>query len=53
MFEEFFENAEPGNIKSEPQRAAKRLLKKLESSKSVKTLDDKRLLKKHVAGKFA
>lgn len=53
MFEDLFENTELGNIKSEPQRAAERLLKTLESSKSIKTLDDKTLLKEHVARKFA
>lgn len=53
MFEELFEKVELGSIKSEPQRAAVRLLETLESSKSVKTLDDKLLLKEHVARKFS
>ncbi len=54
IFEEFFESAGLENtIKSEPQKAAERLLATLSSSKSVKTLDDKRLLKAHVARKFA
>ncbi len=53
MFEELFEKVELGSIKSEPQRAAARLLETLESSKSVKTLDDKLLLKEHVARKFS
>lgn len=54
MFEEFFENAAlGGGIKSAPQRAAERLLKSLDASKPVKTLDDKQLLKEHVARKFA
>lgn len=54
MFEELFEKAEMADsIKSESQRAAERLLKALESSKPVQTLDDKELLKNHVARKFA
>ena len=54
MFEEFFENAEAGGyMKSENQKAAERLLKNLETSKSVHQMDDKQLLKKHVARKFA
>ncbi len=40
-------------IKSEQQRSAERLLKTLELSKSVKTLDDKSLIEKHVARKYA
>jgi hypothetical protein len=54
IFEEFFESTSLENpIKSEPQKAAERLLAILDSSKPVKTLDDKTLLKEHVAGKFA
>lgn len=54
IFEEFFENSElEGKLKSESQKAAERLLKTLASSKPIKTLDDKRLLKEHVARKFA
>lgn len=53
IFEEFFENTDTTDIKSVTQMAAERLLKKLESSSPVKALDDKKLLKKHVAGKFA
>lgn len=53
MFEEFFENAEAtGSIKSETQKAAERLLKSLESSRPLPTLDDKQLIKDHVARKF-
>jgi hypothetical protein len=53
MFEELFEKAEiADSIKSEPQRAAERLLQTLESRKEIKTLDDKNLLKNHVARKF-
>ena len=54
MFEELFEKAEiADSIKSEPQRAAERLLQALESRRAIKTLDDKKLLKNHVARKFA
>lgn len=53
MFEELFETAEAKGIKSEPQRAAGRLLESLESSQPVKTLNDNLLLKEHVARKFA
>jgi hypothetical protein len=53
MFEDLFEKAEAGRLQSEPQRAAERLLKSLRASKPVKTLDDKKLLKEHVARKFA
>ena len=54
IFEEFVENVESsGSTKSESQKAAERLLKNLESSKPVETLDDKKLLKHHVARKFA
>ena len=52
MFEELFVKAESASTKSEQQRAAERLLETLESSKSVKTLDDKLLLKEYVARKF-
>lgn len=51
IFEEFFENEDLG-IKSEPQRAAGRLLEKLEKSESIETLNDKPLLRKHVARKY-
>lgn len=54
IFEEFVENVESsGSNKSESQMAAERLLKILESSKPAHTLDDKKLLKDHVARKFA
>lgn len=54
MFEEFFENAESsGIVKSESQQAAERLLKRLEAAKPLETLNDKKLLKDHVARKFA
>ena len=53
LFEELFELEQGSSIPSEPQRAAKRLLDTLESSQSVKTLNDKEELKTHVARKFA
>lgn len=53
MFEEFFEEAEANGIRSEAHRAAERLLNALHEAKSVRTLDDKRLLKNHVARKYA
>ncbi|MCB0494177.1 MAG: hypothetical protein KDC93_17360 [Cyclobacteriaceae bacterium] len=53
LFEEFFETEEGTGIPSKSQRAAERLLNTLESSPSVKTLNDKEELKSHVARKFA
>lgn len=53
MFEEMFEGEEPGNIKSESQLAAARLLAQLKIATPVKSLDDKNLLRQHVARKFA
>jgi len=53
MFEELFENDGGSRIQSEPQRAAIRLLKRLEAGRSVRTKDDKQLLRDHVARKFA
>ena len=53
IFEELFEKTESMGIKSEQQRSAERLLKTLELSKSVKNLDDKSLIEKHVARKYA
>jgi hypothetical protein len=54
MFEEIFEEGGGTNgIKTETQRAAERLLQKLEKSKSIKTKDDKELIKAHVKRKFA
>lgn len=53
MFEEIFEEGGTNGIKTEAQRAAERLLQKLEKSKSIKTKDDKELIKAHVKRKFA
>ncbi len=51
MFEDFFEKTETKSIKSEQLRSAKRLLKTLERSNSVESLDDKFFLRDHVAQK--
>jgi hypothetical protein len=53
MFEEIFEEMGPNEIKTEPQRAAERLLKTLEKANSIPTKDDKELIKSHVKRKFA
>ncbi len=53
LFEDLFENAEAVGIKTEPQRAAERLLQKLDTSKPVKTLNDETFLKAHVARKYS
>lgn len=53
MFEEIFEEGETNGIKTEPQRAAERLLQKLATSKSIQTKDDKELIRTHVKRKFA
>ncbi len=53
IFEEIFEGEEPGNIISESQLAAVRLLSLLKDSESTKIKDDKNLLKAHIARKRA
>lgn len=53
MFEEIFEGDGENEIKSEAQKAAERLLKILEKAESTTTLNDKDLIKGHVARKFA
>lgn len=54
MFEEIFEGrGETNGIKTEAQRAAERLLQKLAKSESIKTKDDKELIKAHVERKSA
>ena len=53
MFEEIFQEGGSNQIKAEPQRAAERLLQKLEKSKSIQQKDDKELIKAHVKRKFA
>lgn len=52
LFEDFF-GATEASVKSEPQRAAERLLQKLKTAKPVKSLRDNELLKKYVAGKYS
>jgi len=53
MFEELFDADEKTPLKSEAQRSAERLLRQLEKSKPVKTLNDKALLQKHLTKKYA
>lgn len=52
LFEDFFDSGQ-ASVKSEPQRAAERLLRRLKAAKPVKPLKDKELLNKHVAGKYS
>lgn len=52
MFEEVFGNEEINEIETESQRAAKRLLKRLENAVSIDTRDDKKLIRDHVGRKF-
>ncbi|MCC5928877.1 MAG: hypothetical protein JJU28_06500 [Cyclobacteriaceae bacterium] len=52
MFEEIFEGEESNPIKTESQRAAARLINRLEKYDSVKQLEDKELIKGHVKRKF-
>lgn len=51
MFEDVFEKTETKSIKFEQLRSAKRLLKTLKRSTSVESLDDKSLLRNHIARK--
>lgn len=53
MFEEVMGKDETSEIETEQQRAAKRLLKKLDEAQSVKTKDDKELIRQHVKRKYA
>ena len=53
MFEEIFESMGSNQIKTEPQRAAERLINRLEKYESISHLEDKKLIKEHVKGKFA
>ena len=53
MFEEVMGKDETSEIETEQQRAAKRLLKKLDEAQSVKTKDDKKLIRQHVKRKYA
>jgi hypothetical protein len=52
MFEEVIGNREINEIETESQRAAKRLLKRLEKAESIDTRDDKKLIRDHVGRKF-
>jgi len=53
MFEEVIGKDEAGEIETEQQRAAKRLIKTLDKANPVETKDDKQLIKEHVQRKFA
>jgi len=53
MFEDIFESVDSNQIKTEPQRAAERLITSLEKYESISQLEDKKLIKEHVKGKFA
>ncbi len=52
MVEEIFEE-EVNEIKTESQKAAERLLSKLEASKSINPKSDKELIREHTTRKFA
>lgn len=52
MFEDVIGKENTNDIETESQRAAKRLLQTLKKAKSVKTKDDKSLIKEHVERKF-
>jgi hypothetical protein len=53
MFEKMFEEEGENNIKTESQKAAERLLQKLETSQTTSDFDDKTLIQEHVKRKFA
>lgn len=52
LFEESFQEERINTIKTESQKAAGRLLEKLEASESTRTKRDKKLIKEHVKRKF-
>jgi hypothetical protein len=53
MIEGIFEDSGENVIKTEPQRAAERLLKNLEKLPYTEILSDDELIKEHVKRKFA
>lgn len=53
MFEEVIGKDETSEIETEQQRAAKRLLKKLDEAQVVKSKDDKKLIRQHIKRKYA
>lgn len=53
LFEQVFGKADTEMIKTEPQKAAQRLLLHLQKSERVKTLDDKNLVRSHISSKYA
>ncbi len=52
MFEEVIGKDEGGDIETEQQRAAKRLLKTLDKAQPVEIKDDKKMIKEHVQRMF-
>lgn len=52
MFEEVIGKEEINEIETESQRAAKRLLERLEKAESIETRDDNKLIREHVERKF-
>lgn len=53
MFEEALNSGGSGKIETESQRAAKRLLNRLQEAESIADKDDKKLIQEHVKRKFA
>lgn len=53
IFEDLFEQSEYPVIKTEAQQAAQRLLETLQGVKPIKALNDKELIKAHVASKHS
>jgi len=53
MFEEAIGEGGSGKIETESQRAARRLLNRLQKAESTESKDDKKLIREHVKRKFA
>lgn len=53
LFEEAFKEIDGTGIETEPQRAAKRLLKLLDKSERIPVQNDKAVLKKYIKKKYA
>ncbi|MGY6523543.1 MAG: DUF6364 family protein [Mongoliitalea sp.] len=53
MIEEIFEASEQPSIQTEEQRAAQRLLARLEHAPTLETKFDKELIKEHIKKKYA
>jgi hypothetical protein len=50
---QMFESMDSNQTKAEPKRAAERLINRLEKYESISQLEDKKLIKEYVKGKFA